>query len=342
MAHGRFNNPIIAALAGVKDFLGSQDDKHQLKDTDRADGKTILITGANSGLGFGLSAEFAKRGGNVIMACRRQIPDAGEKIKELTGSETVSMRYLDLSKIESIHAFCEALKEEHITLDIIVLNAGVALPESRKTDSGLEEMFLVNYLSNVVLTSCLLKNGIIPNHSIAKNKRNSTSQILFISSDSHQGSSFIDYQQFGKFESYGITKGMNYYSYYKLIANTYFTELSRRLNKTTLDVAVNVMCPGPVHSNIIKEAPWVLRKILGGIFFLVFKSPAKAAQPILYMTLSEEFRGKTNEYFHMFNSKRMDEKVYLEEEGIKLWDQTFEVLAKHDPKMPEYDVLGID
>ena len=68
MAHGRFDNPVVAALAGVKDFLRKQDLVNKLKDTDRIDGKTCLVTGANSGLGYALAVELAKRGGDVIMA----------------------------------------------------------------------------------------------------------------------------------------------------------------------------------------------------------------------------------------------------------------------------------
>jgi len=335
MAHGRFDNPVIATLAGVKDFFRKQDLEGRLKDTDRADGKTVLVTGANSGLGFGLSVEYAKRGAHVIMACRRQIPEAGEKVKELSGSDKVEMRYVDFSKIDTIHAFCEGLKQDGITLDIAVLNAGVALPESRPTDSGLEEMFLVNYVSNAILSTRLLDLGVIRNNSIAGNRVGTPSNILFISSDSHQGSSYIDYEQFGTYEKYGVTKGMNYYSYYKLVMNTFATELSRKLNSKELDVEVNVMCPGPVNSNITKEAPWLLRKVLNGIFYIIFKSPIKASQPILYMTLSPEFRGKTNEYLHMFNQKRMDEKTYEVEEGKKLWSATYELLKKYDPKTAE-------
>ena len=126
MAHGRFDNPVIAALAGVKDFFRKQDLADQLSDDDRMDGKTVVITGANSGLGYGLAVDMAKRGAHVIMACRRQIPEAGDKVKEQSGSRLVEMRHLDLSKIESIHAFCNGLEKDKVLIDILVLNAGVA------------------------------------------------------------------------------------------------------------------------------------------------------------------------------------------------------------------------
>ena len=138
MAEGRFDNPVVAALHGFFDLFKRQDLSERLKDTNRIDGKTCLVTGANSGLGFALAVDLARRGGHVIMACRRQIPEAGEKVKILSGSEKVEMKYLDLSSIESIHDFCDALKQDKRQIDICILNAGVALPKARKTASGLE------------------------------------------------------------------------------------------------------------------------------------------------------------------------------------------------------------
>jgi len=332
MAHGRFDNPIIAALAGVKDFFRKQDLTHQLKENESIEGKTCLVTGANSGLGYGIAVELAKRGGKVIMGCRSQIPEAGEKVKQESGSELVEMKFLDLSKIDSIHEFVDQLKREEISLDVVILNAGVALPESRETDSGLEEMFLVNYLANFILVSKLLKQEVIPNTIYSGSTPNPDfrTRIIFISSDSHRGSSMVDHDQFGKFENYGVTKGMNYYSYYKLVLNTYATELSRRLNPNGVDVPVHVICPGPVNSNIAREAPWLLRKILKFIFYLFFKSPQEAAKPVVFMAISSEYGSNTNRYLHMFNPKEMDEKCYIPQEGQKLWDHSLEVWKRVD------------
>lgn len=328
MSHGRFDNPIVAALAGFWDLFRKQEKAERLKNTDCFDGKTVLVTGANSGLGFAVAVEVAKRGGHVIMACRRQIPEAGEKVKKLSGSDKVEMRYLDLSKIDTIHQFVEGLKKDNITLDISILNAGVALAKARKTNSGLEEMFLVNYLSNVILTNLLLTEGVIRK----SNKDEFKPRIIFISSDSHQGSSAVDYSEFGKFYEYGASKGIANYSYFKLVLNTYATELSRRLNKGNVDYGVNVICPGPVHSNIIKEAPFMLRVIIGAIFKVIFRSPAKASLPVVYMAITDDFDGKTNEYMHMFREKKMDSKVYLPEEGAKLWDESIKLWKSVDPK----------
>jgi NAD(P)-dependent dehydrogenase (short-subunit alcohol dehydrogenase family) len=328
MSHGRFDNPVVASLAGFWDRFRKQELESHLTEKDRFDGKYILVTGANSGLGFAIAVEIARRGGHVIMACRRQIPEAGEKVKRLSGSDKVEMRHLDLTKIESIHAFTDGLRRDDIKLDITILNAGVTPPKSRKTDSGQDEMFLVNYLSNVMLTNLLITSGII---NIKANNSSFRPRVIFISSDSHQGSSYIDYDEFGRYFDYGVSKAIANYSYFKLVLNTYATELSRKVNKDSFKAGINIICPGPVNSNIVKEAPLFLRLILKGIFSIIFKSPARAALPVVYMAISPDYEGKTNEYLHMFRHKKMDSKVYIPDEGAKLWDRSVALWKSVDP-----------
>jgi len=334
MSHGRFDNPVVATLTGILDIFRKQKLSERLTDKDRIDGKTCIITGANSGLGFALAKDLAKRGGNIIMACRSQIPEAGEKVKMLSRSENVRMMHLDLSDLDSIHDFCNQLAKEKIKADILILNAGVANPKASLTKSGLDEIFLVNYLANFILLNLLLQNGTLPNTPCAGNRDYSkdASRVIFISSDSHQGSSAIDHEEFGKYFQYGIKKGMNNYSYYKLVLNTLAVEISRRINNDTLEVSMNVICPGPVNTNIIRSAPWVVRVVMRGIFLLFFQSPDKAAKAVVYMSISEDYRDKTGAYLHMFNVKEMDPKVYLPEEGKKLWEHSARVWKRVDNK----------
>jgi len=339
MSHGRFKNPVQATLTGILDIFRKQDLRKKLTDDDTLVGKTCLITGANSGLGFGIVTQFAERGAHVIMACRSGIPEAGEKIMALTGSEKVEMMKLDLADLHSIHAFIYQLKERKISIDVLVANAGIAPPKARKTASGMEEMFLVNYLSKNIYINLLLKEGIIKSDFYGtKNSTKEIPRIIYISSDSHRGASAVDYTEFGIYKDYGVKKAMNNYSYYKLVMNTFATELSRRINKNKVDVSINVICPGPVNSNIIRDAPFLLRAVLKLIFSIFFPSPYKAALPVTYMACSKDFEGRTNEYLHMFIPKRMDEKVYNETEGAKLWKASDDVWKKIDPNYEEYDL----
>lgn len=340
MSHGRFDSPIVATLTGILDRFRKQPLSDRLKDDDRIDGMTCVITGANSGLGFALAVELAARGGKVIMACRSGIPDAGERVKLASGSANVSMQYLDLSDITSIHDFCDRLKSENTIIDLLILNAGLASPKAFKTESGLDEVFLVNYLSNYILLNLLLSKGVIPtricgNFSV---NGNSIPRVIYISSDSHQGSSAIDYNEFGNFFNYGLKKGMNNYSYYKLVMNTLAVEFSRRINKEKLELAVNVICPGPVNTNIIRSAPWPVRIVLRLIFSIFFQSAKKAARPVVYMGISKDYENLSGAYLHMFKEKKMDPKVYIQEEGITLWENSRKVWERVDPQATVCDI----
>ncbi len=335
MSYGRFNNPVQATLTGILDIFKKQKLAGSLQDKDRLDGKVCLVTGSNSGLGFAIAKEMAKRGGHVIMACRSGIPEAGVTIRKVTGNASVEMIYIDLTKLDSINQFCKNLSEQAIHPDIIVCNAGVAPPCAKKTESGQDEIFMVNYLSKFIVLNRLLRNGTIRNETFAKNSSpDQIPRIIFISSDSHQNASAIDFEEFGKYQPYGVRKAMNNYSYYKLVMNTFATELSRRLNPSgKVNVSVNVICPGPVNSNIIRHAPRWLRIILKFILAVFFQSPDKAAKPVIYLAASEEMEGTTNRYFHMFNPKKMDPKVYDEGEGEKLWEYSEDLCKKLMPQI---------
>ncbi|GAB4398851.1 MAG: SDR family oxidoreductase [Microscillaceae bacterium] len=323
--HGRFKNPVEATLTGIKDLFRKQPLATRLRAEDRLDGKNCLITGANSGLGYAIAVDLARRGANVYMACRRQIPEAGEKVKKESGSDKVWMLKVELADVRSIEAFCEEVKRQQLVWDVVVLNAGVTPARSRLTPQGLDEMMMVNYLSNFIILSRFLEDGRIPNTAFGSAPAETSTfipRILFISSDSHQGASAIDYDLLDTYQSYGVQKAIHNYSYFKLVLNTFATELARRLRKAdgTPEVSVNVMCPGPVNTNIIRDAPWALRLVLRGVFTLFFQSPTKAARPVSYLCASPDWEGSTNEYLHMFRHKKMDEKCYDPQEGQKIWD----------------------
>lgn len=330
MEKGRFDNPIEAVLVGVKELFTRQNNLRPILDTDRLDGKTALITGANSGIGFAVAVEYARRGAHVIMACRGGIPEAGEKVKKLSGSDKVDMMKVDMTNVHSIYQLTKQLKDRKIKLDVVVDNAGVTPPFARKTIHGLEEMFAVNYLSKYVFINRLLQDGTIPNAYFAGNPLpdgQPRPRILFTSSDSHRNASPIDTEKLGIYEDYNPTKAIKLYGYYKLVLNTYAVELSRRLNPNgRIDVGVYPLCPGAVRTNIIRDAPPLLKFALGGIFYVLFQSPEKATGPFVYLGAGPEVEGSTCRYLHMMAEKEMDEKVYDAEAGKKLWDRSEEIL----------------
>ena len=194
MSHGRFDNPVIASLAGFSDRFRKQDNELRFSEKERFGGKNCLITGANSGLGHALAVEMARRGARVVMANRTRSEEALHKARRASGSPLIEQWFVDLSEISTVYAFADRMASEGFHPDVTILNAGVALPKPRKTSSGQDEMFQVNYLSNVILTNLMVEKGIIP----ANCNGTFLPRIIFISSDSHQGCSAIDYSEFGR------------------------------------------------------------------------------------------------------------------------------------------------
>lgn len=332
--HGRFKNPVEAVLTGVVEYFKRETNIRPLRDTDRLNGKKCLVTGANSGIGFAVAVDLAKRGADLIMACRSGIPEAGEKVRALSGSATVEMMSVDLSDANSIHRLCNQLKEQGIQLDVVICNAGIGSPMAKPTKQGIELMLMVNYISKFVFLNRLLQDGVIPNAVFAKNaipQGRERPRILFTSSDSHRNASDINFDQLGVLKKYSVSEGIGLYSYYKLVLNTFATELSRRLNPDgQTDVAVHAVCPGPVDTNIIRDAPQPLKAFLKLIFKLFFQKPENAAPPLVYLASVPDVEGRTNCYLHMMAEKRMDEKCYDVVAGKRLWERTEAIVQEYN------------
>jgi NAD(P)-dependent dehydrogenase (short-subunit alcohol dehydrogenase family) len=331
VSHGRFRNPVEAALTGLKDLFGRQELAERLTDDLRLDGRTCLVTGASSGLGFALAVQLAARGARVVTVSRSGVPEKGEEIQRLSGSREVSMLRADLSDLAQVHGVADTLRERGLRVDVLVDNAGVATPRARKTAQGLDAMFVTNFLAKFVLANRLLGDGTIRNAVFAGGRAASdpTPRILLVSSDSHQGASAIDWDEFGRFHDYGVNRGIHNYSYFKLILNTFGCELARRLApEGRIDVPVHVLCPGPVDSDIVRDAPPALKLFLKGVFKLAFRRPSVAARPAVYACASPELERETNRYLHMWNPKRMDEKCYDPAEGARLWERSLALCAE--------------
>lgn len=135
----------------VRDRAAERPEIEPLPASVRIDGKTCLVTGANSGVGKAVAIDLAKRGGHVLMACRSGHPEAGEEVRAASGSDRVEMLRVDLSDMNSVHQLCDELSDRETTIDIAVLNAGVVPRRARRTPQGFELMFAVHFLANRVL-----------------------------------------------------------------------------------------------------------------------------------------------------------------------------------------------
>jgi NAD(P)-dependent dehydrogenase (short-subunit alcohol dehydrogenase family) len=164
-------NPLTAVLSGVLDQRNKEPKVTPVGPEVRLEGRTCLVTGANSGLGKAIAIRLASRGAHVIMACRSGIPEAGEEVRAVSGNRAVEMIHVDLSDFDSIQAFCDELRDRNITLDAAVFNAGVVPAKARTNKHGLDLMFAVNFLAKFVVLDRLLRDGVIPNAAYGHNSR---------------------------------------------------------------------------------------------------------------------------------------------------------------------------
>lgn len=120
-------------------------------------GKTVIVTGANTGIGYETALALYEAGAHVILACRnlQNAADAIEKLKNTGGKGTLEPALLNLANLASVKQFAEDFLSKHEKLDLLINNAGVMIPPASKTDDGYELQFGVNFLGHFALTGHL-------------------------------------------------------------------------------------------------------------------------------------------------------------------------------------------
>ena len=209
-------------------------------------GRTAVITGANTGLGFETAAALAAKGAHVVLAVRNldKGKDAARRIEQATPGATVELQELDLTSLASVRTAAEALTANHDAIDLLINNAGVMFTPKSATGDGFEMQFGTNHLGHFALTGLLLDRVLAA----------PASRIVTVSSQGHRfvdGIRFDDPQwerDYGRVRAYGQSK----------LANLLFTyELQRRLRGTaTIAVAAH---PGGSNTELARNTPAPLR-----------------------------------------------------------------------------------
>ena len=319
---GKYDSPLAATYKGISDLFKKQERVGVLDPSDRLDGKKVLITGSSSGLGLATAKKLARLGAEVIMAVRSGIPERGEEVKKASGSGQVFMHHVDLSDFDSIRNLVDEIETTYKKIDILICNAGVVTKEARKTKHDLEEMFSINYLAKFVLVNLLLEKDCF------NTSEGNIPRIIFVSSESHRNPEEFEWDDFGVFKKFNMSKAVERYGYYKLLMTTFSQELSRRLNTgQQTNYSSFALCPGPVNSNIAREAPAIFQPLMKVIFKIFFRSPEKASEPVVYLAASKDVEGKTDDYLFLMSRKEVDPKASDAQNGKRLWEMT-EALLK--------------
>ncbi len=253
------------------------------EDMDDLGGQTVIVTGANSGLGLSATEILAEHGAKVIMACRSmdKAKDAKQEIIEELDNPDLEVMELDLSSLDSVESFAEEFKEEYDSLDILCNNAGLMALPRRETEDGFEMQLGVNHLGHFALTAHLI-DMIIDSNGRVVNQSSMAHEDAEIDFDDLMGE-----DNYSKWGAYGQSK----------LANLLFTyELDRRLKEKDVDVESVGCHPGVSDTNLFKIGPKMehskLKLFLGKIFSkFLGQSPDKGCLPMVYAATSEEIEG---------------------------------------------------
>lgn len=234
-------------------------------------GRTAVVTGANSGLGLVTARELARRGADVVLACRdlQKGERALAEIAAAAPGARVELAELDLGDLASVAAFAEAFRAGHEGLDLLINNAGVMAPPRRETADGFELQLGTNHLGHFALDARLI--GAMEGRADAR--------VVTLSSNAHKMGSidFDDLQRrhgYRRWSAYGQSK----------LANLMFAlELDRRLRAAGSSVASLAAHPGYAATNLQSAAaPLADRVVMRLTNALVAQSAEMGALPALY------------------------------------------------------------
>jgi hypothetical protein len=247
-------------------------------------GKTIVVTGGNSGIGYEAALEFARKRADVIIACRDpgKARSAAAQIAASSPGAKVKVMELDLSNLASVRGFADAFHRSHPALHVLCNNAGVMAIPYRRTVDGFEMQFGTNHLGHFALTGLLLDRLLATEGG----------RVVNVSSNAHRMGSirFDDLQWqngYRKWRAYGQSK----------LANLLFTfELQRRADAAGAKL-LSVAChPGYAATNLQAAGPRMQGSSMLEYMFsignsLLAQSAAMGALPTEYAAVAPEVHG---------------------------------------------------
>jgi len=247
--------------------------------TEDLTGKRIIITGANSGIGYEAAKALASYGAHVILAVRNQKKgeEAEDTIKSQNKAANVEVLSLNLADLESVRSFVQEYRARYETLDILINNAGVMVPPYQKTNDGFELQFGSNHLGHFALTGLLLPLL----------KKTPNSRVITVSSLAHRGASIF----FNNLDGSKGYKPMRFYKQSKLANLLFAKELDERFKEHGFS-AISLAChPGITSTNLFKfgkkDSPDFFKKILSKLF----QSAEMGALPTIFAATNDSLIG---------------------------------------------------
>ena len=271
------------------------------------DGRTVLITGANSGIGRATAVELARMGARVHLAGRSEerTRPALDEIDSLAGPGRAAFLPLELGDLQSVRACAEQFLSTAEPLHVLVNNAGLA-GQRGLTASGFELAFGTNHVGHFLLTSLLTPQLCA----------SAPARVVTVASVAHYQAGGIDWEAVRR-PTRSLT-GTPEYAVSKLANVVFSAELARRLEGT--GVTTYSLHPGAIASNIWKRVPWPVRPVMKRLFM---RTPEEGARTSLYCASDPDLAGETGRYYDAC-SPRPPGRAATEELAAELWRRSAE------------------
>ena len=245
-------------------------------------GKIIIVTGANSGIGFEAVKEFARKGAQVILACRnmQKAEVALAALQNDVPNAQVEVMQLDLASQKSIHAFADVFLAKYDRLDVLVNNAGIMQVPYGTTEDGFERQLGTNHLGHFALTGLLVDMlTATPN-----------ARVVTISSGAHYAAS-IDFDNLMYEGGTGYSPGRAYGR--SKLANLMFTyELQRRFDTIGVNAIAVAAHPGGSNTNLNNHlTDGLINRIMMPLMSRMMQSAAMGALPTMRAAVDPYVKG---------------------------------------------------
>jgi retinol dehydrogenase 14 len=291
-------------------------------------GKTVVVTGANSGIGVQMSAAFKAMGASVIMVCRSiergeaALPVVAKLAGDLQltrqahGGGSAQVRRMDLASFKSIDAFVEQLVDDGVQVDVLVNNAALANNNDFETEDKLQVVMGVNHFGVFRLTLAMLNAGLI--------HANEAARIVIVSSRVHGVGSLTTFNTVVRRRPNSLLENFEWYCSSKL-ANLLFAErLAERLAES--GITVNALAPGFVASSlIVGNTHGVVRVLAGAANFFLAKSSWQGAQNAIHLATHPALSNVSGTYFVRFEPTDPTRPDNAEQVKESLWRQSVEL-----------------
>ncbi|MGH8127286.1 MAG: SDR family oxidoreductase [Gammaproteobacteria bacterium] len=268
-------------------------------------GKTILVTGATSGIGCEAAAAFAAAGAHTVIVGRNQDKTDAmlAEIKGRSGSNAVEALLCDFSSQAAIRKLAQRILDRYPRLDVLVNNAGGVHAQRTLTEDGIEATFAVNHLGYFLLTLLLLDRLVA----------SAPARIVNVASTAHYRGT-LDFDDLGFEQGYAIMKA---YARSKL-ANVLFTrELAKRLEGR--GVTVNALHPGVVATHIWDGAPSWTQPLFAVVKRVFMTTPSQGAETIIYLATYPDVADVSGLYFEKNRPKEPSKLACDDAIAERLW-----------------------